>query len=324
MRSVKLVQAKCNPSVRQHRIEMEFQVHQFPRAIRCVGLAIMLASAAPFWRPKTCPISSSSIPTIWVTEICPATIPRRPTKLPGSTGWPERELSLPTPTALQPFVLPRATGSTQVNRFAERAGVPEPLRGRGDQAISQPGELTIADMVKKQGYRTGVFGKWHVGLTWQDKNGKQLGGGFKNSLLIDYDKSTPLVDGPNKEALMNLSSPPIAPPRTRSISTSKTAWSPPRPVRDTKETSCPIPGENGGGTMTKAGCHLTIVLSTRICCFMTRRWSSSPSIERTIPTNRSSWCSPPRFLMRPYCRLPEFNGKTDAGPRGILSMNSMC
>jgi arylsulfatase A-like enzyme len=52
-------------------------------------------------------------------------------------------------------------------------------------------------MVKKQGYRTGVFGKWHVGLTWYDNTGKRLGGGFKNSLLIDYEKSTPLEDGPN-------------------------------------------------------------------------------------------------------------------------------
>ena len=37
-----------------------------------------------------------------------------------------------------------------------------------------------------------------VGLTWLDKDGKQLGGGFKNSLLIDYEKSTPLIDGPNE------------------------------------------------------------------------------------------------------------------------------
>ena len=69
------------------------------------------------------------------------------------------------------------------------------FEGPGGPSYIAPGELTIADMVRKQGYRTGVFGKWHVGLTWLDQNGKQLGGGFENALLIDYDKSTPLVDG---------------------------------------------------------------------------------------------------------------------------------
>ena len=39
------------------------------------------------------------------------------------------------------------------------------------------------------GYRTGVFGKWHVGLTWFDRNNKRLGGGFENTLLIDYEKA---------------------------------------------------------------------------------------------------------------------------------------
>ncbi|MDA7517699.1 hypothetical protein N8511_02005, partial [Akkermansiaceae bacterium] len=51
---------------------------------------------------------------------------------------------------------------------------------------------------QEKGYRTGIFGKWHVGLTWLDKDGKRLGGGFKNSLLIDYEKSTPLIDGPSE------------------------------------------------------------------------------------------------------------------------------
>jgi arylsulfatase A-like enzyme len=71
------------------------------------------------------------------------------------------------------------------------------FEGPGGPSYLKPGELTIADMVKKRGYRTGVFGKWHVGLTWYDKAGKKLGGGFENSLLIDYEKSTPLEDGPN-------------------------------------------------------------------------------------------------------------------------------
>ncbi len=72
------------------------------------------------------------------------------------------------------------------------------FEGPGGPSYIKRGELTIAEMLRRQGYRTGVFGKWHVGLTWYDEAGKRLGNGFKNALLIDYGKSTPLEDGPNQ------------------------------------------------------------------------------------------------------------------------------
>lgn len=71
------------------------------------------------------------------------------------------------------------------------------FEGPGGPSYLAPGTLTLAQMLKSQGYRTGVFGKWHLGLTWYDEQGRQLGGGFDNALLIDYDRSTPLEDGPN-------------------------------------------------------------------------------------------------------------------------------
>jgi len=84
----------------------------------------------------------------------------------------------------------------QIYRSTGRGG--GAFEGPGGPSYLKPGTLTLGDMLKEKGYRTGVFGKWHVGLTWPDKDGKRLGGGFKNSLLIDYEKSTPLIDGPNK------------------------------------------------------------------------------------------------------------------------------
>ena len=83
----------------------------------------------------------------------------------------------------------------QIYRSTGRGG--PAFEGPGGPSFLKPGTLTLGDMLKKKGYHTGVFGKWHVGLTWLDKNGKQLGGGFKTAQLIDYEKSTPLVDGPN-------------------------------------------------------------------------------------------------------------------------------
>lgn len=72
------------------------------------------------------------------------------------------------------------------------------FEGPGGPSYLAPGQLTLAQMLQESGYRTGIFGKWHLGLTWFDGNGQRLGGGFENSLLIDYEKSTPLVDGPNQ------------------------------------------------------------------------------------------------------------------------------
>ncbi|NNE92658.1 MAG: arylsulfatase [Verrucomicrobiales bacterium] len=84
----------------------------------------------------------------------------------------------------------------QIYRSTGRGG--GAWEGPGGPSYLKPGTLTLGEMLQEKGYRTGIFGKWHVGLTWLDKDGKKLGGGFDNSLLIDYEKSTPLIDGPNE------------------------------------------------------------------------------------------------------------------------------
>jgi len=83
----------------------------------------------------------------------------------------------------------------QIYRSTGRGG--GAFEGPAGPSYLKPDTLTLGTMLQEKGYRTGMFGKWHVGLTWYDENGKRLGGGFENSLRIDYAKSTPLVDGPN-------------------------------------------------------------------------------------------------------------------------------
>jgi arylsulfatase A-like enzyme len=146
----------------------------------------------------------------------------------------------------------------QIYRSTGRGG--GAFEGPGGPSYLKPGTLTLGDMLRSKGYRTGVFGKWHVGLTWYDDNGKRLGGGFANSRKINYEKSTPLIDGPNsltapiKEDSMSHSSLPTAPAPIPSTSILKTAWFPSRPPFSIDAATC-LTSTDGFGTMTRDSCQ---------------------------------------------------------------------
>ena len=86
-----------------------------------------------------------------------------------------------------------AKGGMKLNRFYAAAPVCSPTRGScitgrhpfrygisfANSGHMKPQELTLAELLKKQGYTTGHFGKWHLGTltkTVQDANRGGLGG----------------------------------------------------------------------------------------------------------------------------------------------------
>lgn len=77
------------------------------------------------------------------------------------------------------------------------------LPGHGP-AIIKPGQPTLASMLRGAGYMTGAFGKWHLGLDWSFRDGRQVDAFAPgtpllhemevNSLQVDYGR--PFAKGP--------------------------------------------------------------------------------------------------------------------------------
>lgn len=67
--------------------------------------------------------------------------------------------------------------SLMTGRYSLRTGVHDTYNGG---AIMAGGEVTIAEMLKAAGYKTGAFGKWHLGDNYPSRPGDQ---GFDESLI---------------------------------------------------------------------------------------------------------------------------------------------
>lgn len=61
--------------------------------------------------------------------------------------------------------------------------------GVGGPSLIEPGRLTLPEMLRQQGYATAAIGKWHVGLTVRDAEGKPIhDGGLEAVKRIDYSR----------------------------------------------------------------------------------------------------------------------------------------
>jgi len=67
--------------------------------------------------------------------------------------------------------------------------------GAGGPSLIAPDRLTLAKMLRDKGYTTACFGKWHIGMTFYDQEGKPINeGGLDAVKRIDY--SHPITGGP--------------------------------------------------------------------------------------------------------------------------------
>jgi arylsulfatase A len=63
------------------------------------------------------------------------------------------------------------------------------FQGAGGPSLIAPTRLTIPAMLKKSGYTTAAFGKWHVGLTFRDNDGEAIHSGKLEEIQrIDFSR----------------------------------------------------------------------------------------------------------------------------------------
>ncbi|MCA8952551.1 MAG: arylsulfatase [Planctomycetes bacterium] len=85
--------------------------------------------------------------------------------------------------------------SILTGRMAFRLDYRGVFTGAGGPCLIEDGRLTLPEMLRRQGYATAMFGKWHVGLTFSDADGAPIcANGLEAVLRIDY--SRPIPDSP--------------------------------------------------------------------------------------------------------------------------------
>ena len=82
--------------------------------------------------------------------------------------------------------------SVLTGRMAFRTGVSGVFTGAGGPCMIGKERLTLPGMLRDKGYTTACFGKWHVGLSFLDKDGKPINqNGFEPVKRIDYSRAIP-------------------------------------------------------------------------------------------------------------------------------------
>ena len=82
--------------------------------------------------------------------------------------------------------------SLLTGRMAFRTGKVGVFNTPGGPSMIEKERLTIGKMLQSKGYKTAVVGKWHLGLTFFDKDGKHIReGGIEAVQRIDFSQKIP-------------------------------------------------------------------------------------------------------------------------------------
>ena len=81
-------------------------------------------------------------------------------------------------------------------RYAWRSRLKLGVLNPWDKALIEPGRLTLGEMLKKRGYTTAAFGKWHLGWTWSTPDGKSQEPTKNEDYRARIDFSKPISNGP--------------------------------------------------------------------------------------------------------------------------------
>ena len=84
-------------------------------------------------------------------------------------------------------------------RYNWRSKLQRGVLGGLSPRLIEPGRMTIPSMLKKEGYHTACFGKWHLGMDWVVKPGAEVSELTiePRTQVFNVDFAQPIANGPN-------------------------------------------------------------------------------------------------------------------------------
>lgn len=83
-------------------------------------------------------------------------------------------------------------------RYSWRSKLQQGVLGGLSPRLIEPGRLTVAELLHRQGYHTACFGKWHLGMDWVRKPGRPINelGIESRGMVFNVEYGQPVANGP--------------------------------------------------------------------------------------------------------------------------------